>query len=536
MYQITEGKLRKALKFLKKDLHDDWYCDLQNYEDISLDFAKLTLNINNRIKHGRGVYEAQKSVLLNIPKANGGFRYTLELSPIDRIAYHVFGLELVELLDGAISFRVLSQRKSSDSKTLFKPFIEQWNKFENYTRISAAEKYIIETDLSNYFENIQLDLLRFELVDAASTSNLTSSDFLRCMYLIDSVISILKVISFDGTKGLPQNRDISHFLANIYMRHLDKKLNNQTYFRYVDDIRIITSTRAEANQLMLVLVEALRNYGLAINGTKTRILVPGSKDHDECINDFAFEEKKTDAMLNSGKRRFVMQSFHDIFRMTNKLLDDRQINDRHFRFYVNRLVTFLNAKDVSVPKKLRNEIAVKLVDQLKYHPECADQICVLVQALGQHTKLQKSLITWAIDPDNLTYEWAVYSIIKTLTLQNCSSLELQRFCRAVLDDRKHSDPIVGISAVFLNKKASSKIEARISKENSHFLQRHLLIALSFTPPSFLKDRKTPDRIHDEFIGQHFNLNKATRQDGFALVRPSERLTHKELIKEISNYV
>ncbi len=535
MYKITDDKVRRAIKFLKKDIYDDWYCDLQNYSDIFRDVSKIAQLVNQKIELGRGVYIAQKSVLLNIPKGNGGFRYTLELSPIDRIAFHVFGIELIELLDKALPFNILSHRRSLDDDTLFKPPIEQWNKFENYTRVTAQNKFIIETDLSNYFDNIDIEKLRNELVAASAQAGLTSEEFLRCMYLIESVISILKVISFDGKKGLPQNRDISYFLANIYMRHLDAKLKGQTYFRYVDDIRLIAETRPDANRLMLMLVETLREYGLSINSSKTKILAPDTKEHNQFINNFDFEAKKIDAMLNSGKRKYVHESFLKIYQGTYDLLEQNKIHERRFRFYANRLITFFNAKDVSVPKKYKEEIAVSLVGGIDGQPDCADQICVIAQAIGPSRKLQMNLVKWATDTNNITFEWAVYSVIKTLAKQGCRSTVMQRYCWDRLKDPTSSDPIKGISAVFLNRKAARFIESQLARSNSHFLQRHLLIAIAHEPPESLKRKKTSERILPDFAGIHFQLHKTTKSADFSLIRHSDRLSQRVLIKELRSY-
>jgi|GEM_PF-3483824 len=100
MYVVTDDQVRKALKLLKKDIHDDWYCDLQNYTDVFKEIPKVTALINERISKGRGIYIAEKTILFNIPKGNGGFRYSLEFSPLDRLAYHIFGFQLIDLLVG----------------------------------------------------------------------------------------------------------------------------------------------------------------------------------------------------------------------------------------------------------------------------------------------------------------------------------------------------------------------------------------------------------------------------------------------------
>ncbi len=130
MYTVDNEQIHKTIKLLKKDITDDWYCDPQNYQDIFSNTTKITQSINERIAKGNGIYNAEKSLLFNIPKGNGGFRYSLEISPVDRIAYHMFGVELINLLDHTLPFNILSHRKSEDDKTLFKPIIEQWNKFE----------------------------------------------------------------------------------------------------------------------------------------------------------------------------------------------------------------------------------------------------------------------------------------------------------------------------------------------------------------------------------------------------------------------
>lgn len=536
MFTIAEEKIRRAIKFLKKDINDDWYADLQHYADLHSDIPKITQAINQKIKQGRGVYHAHKPSLFNIPKANGGFRYTLELSPIDRLAFHLFGLELIDLLDRSLPFNILSNRKSLDRETLFKHTIEQWNKFQNYTRICGKEKYIIETDLSNYFDNIDIGKLRSELINAASESKLSSDDFLRCMYLIESIIAILRVISFDGTRGLPQNRDISSFLANIYMRPLDARLKQYTYFRYVDDIRIIAESKPSVNQIMLIMVETLREYGLSLNSSKTKILEPGSYEHDKFIHDHDFEAKKLDCMLNSGKKKLVLDSFNTIYQKTLELLDQKKISDRKFRFLSNRLITFLNAKDINIPQTFKNEIAAKLIGAINNQPDCAAEICSLAHAIGPNRKLQNSLVDWATDPNNLTFEWAVYSVIKTLIQENCKSTKLYSFCTNQLKNPSSSDPIRGISSVLLNTRATRTIVTQISKNNSHFLQRHFLIALSNEKPEILFKMKIATHILDDYKGSHSQLHRTSKSKEFKLIKPSERLPQRILIKELRNYV
>jgi len=490
--------------------------------------------LNKKIEEGNGIYIARNSVLFNIPKGNGGFRYTLEFSPLDRIAYHIFGIELINMLDKVLPFNILSHRLNPDKDTLYKPMIEQWNKFINYTRVNSIDSFVIETDLSNYYNNIDISKLKELLIQTASKANLSSDDFLKCSYSIESIISILRKTSFDGMQGLPQNMDISSFLANIYMTPLDDVLSDQFYFRYMDDIRIIVKNRPEANNVMLKVVETLRKYRLAINSSKTRVLEPGTKEHDFFINNFDFDSKKLDAMLNSKKKKFVLESFHEIYNKVIVHLEEKTINERNFRFLNNRLITFLNAKDVAVPQKYKNELADKLIGAINVRPDCADQVCLLAQAIGNNRKLHKNLIEWVINPENHTFEWAVYSIIKILIEQKSGNKELKKFCKENLNDPNISDPIKGISAVYLNNKAKSDITKLFSKDNTFFLQRHLLIALSTEEPQYLRKKNIHRKTLNDFYRVHKILHRATKKSGFQFVMPSARMKQRILIKELGN--
>ena len=306
-------------------------------------------------------------------------------------------------------------------------------------------------------------------------------------------------------------------------------------FPGVTRLRIIADTRNMVNRTMLSVVETLRGYGLSLNGGKTRIIEPGTEEHQKFIDNQDFEAKKLDSMLNSGKKRFVLESFSEIYRGTIDYLEKNKIHERKFRFYANRLVTFLNAKDIFIPKKFKDEISCKLIGGIDGRPDCADQICKLAQAVGPNKLLQKNLVDWVVNDDNLTFEWAVYSVIKTLAIQGCSSKKLRDYCLKVLKDPTSSEPIRGISAVFLNNRAYNAIIKQLSKSNSHFLQRHFLIALAFKKPEDLKKIRFGEFVIEEYRGLHKQIHRASKVSGFKLIRTSERLSQRVLIKELRSY-
>jgi hypothetical protein len=535
MYYVDEATIRVSIKYLKKDINDDWYCDPQNYKDVFTDVTKLTNKINQKIKAGKGIYVAEKSAIFNIPKGNGGFRYTLEQSPIDRLAYHIFGIKLIHYLDRTLPFNILSHRKSLDEDTLYKPYIEQWSKFENFTRICGKDKYIVETDITNYYDNIDIGILKNELINTASEAKLSPEEFIECMFFIESINNILLAISFNGKKGLPQNRDISSFLANIYMKPIDKCLTGITYFRYMDDIRVITDTRPDANRYMLKMVESLRNIGLALNSSKTRILEPKSSIHKEYCEEIDLESRKIDAMINSGKRKYVLESFHEVFKKVIEYLEEGKINERKFRFYANRLIIFLNAKDVTVPRRYKKLLAEKLIGGINVRPDCADQICSLAQAIGSYSSLQEDLSKWVIDEDNLTFEWSVYLVLKTLISQGYSNSDLNKYCNEQLCSDSSSIAIRGVSAIYRNTKSKKEIVEMLSKEESFFLRRHYIVALAKCSQYKIKKMRSGEKINNEILEEHGLLYRQSNEQDFMYIRRSEKQFQRILIKELNGY-
>jgi hypothetical protein len=156
----------------------------------------------------------------------------------------MFGVPIVDAFDSFLSRRVLSHRldvtcnKDKKRRYLFLNNIEQWQKFEEYVRSDAEGKTILQTDLQNYYENIRIHDLHGTLLHCLTQIARTPSDKASLRFCIDSICRCLKSWSYDGTRGLPQNRDISSFLANIYLSSVDTEMiANCDYYRYMDEIR-----------------------------------------------------------------------------------------------------------------------------------------------------------------------------------------------------------------------------------------------------------------------------------------------------------
>ena len=105
--------------------------------------------------------------------------------------------------------------------------------------------------------------------------------------------------------GLPQGPPASSFLGDIFLDHVDRKMEKyEGYFRYMDDIKIFCKNEIEAKIALKDLIIFLRELKLNINAKKTDIL------HGEEIEHKLFDphhELMTiiDKTLDSGNQTLI---------------------------------------------------------------------------------------------------------------------------------------------------------------------------------------------------------------------------------------
>jgi len=339
-FGLYSTDLKQVIRFLKQDMNDDWFKDPLLFEDKFNEEA-ICSYFEKNINKNNGVYSPSSRLLMNIPKKQGTLRYSLETNFYDRIAYHAFGITLIKYFDPLLSRRVFSHRLNnseiikSKPRYLFYNSIVQWTKFKEYIKIDSKNATILFTDVQNYFENINIQVLKeilYRKLTQVQTSGKKKSIIRFC---IDSICNCLQSWAFNSENGLPQNRDISSFLANIYMDPIDNYIINQgyDYYRYMDDIRVICKDEFEARKSLKVICHQLRNLHLSLNGSKTKILKPKTKDHNNFIMDNGIGLEKIDSMFKTKKKQIVALAFKEVKVGIEECINKNDFYSREFRFF-----------------------------------------------------------------------------------------------------------------------------------------------------------------------------------------------------------
>jgi hypothetical protein len=252
-------------KQLRGDMKDDWFFDPLNYADM-LNEATLEGIVQANFEKNAGLYESCERHVFNVPKPNFTLRYALETSLSDRFLYHGLVAHLVPFYDKLLGPSVYSHRydyDKPDERYLFKRGIPAWGDFIGSVK-SALEpgSFLVSTDLTNYYECVNLVRLKAELLSLLPHVEATAEQKYQIRQVLDDLFRCLANRTFDKERDLPQNRDASSFLANVYMHPVDQEMRRLGYeghyFRYMDDVKIVCPNEFAARQALKHLILELR--------------------------------------------------------------------------------------------------------------------------------------------------------------------------------------------------------------------------------------------------------------------------------------
>lgn len=481
-----------VLKHLRQDMRDDWYFDCLQYQDLfnAPNEAKKTIIL--LLQEWNGVYCGARSIVRNIPKKGYGERYGLETDFFDRFIYQAICSFLIPYYDKLLSHRVLSYRydtKPLDPKYLFKPKISRWFTFEGVTlTFVGSKKYLLVTDLSNFFENISRAQLINELELAIPDIQTTGPEKLQIRNAIRTLDKLLEQWTFSGKHGLPQNRDTSSFLSNILLSSVDREMEKKgyDYYRYVDDIRIIADSELHAKRALQDLIRQLRTVGLNINASKTEILAPDTSK-EKLAEYFPSQDSTTNAinyMWQSRSRRLVIRSVTYIFNILIDCIASNNTQSRQFRFAVNRIAQIVESGLFDVNDALSKILLDTLSETLFNEAVSTDQYCRLIKILDQNGRCLPRLEAFVLAEDKAIHDWQNYNIWLLLAVKKHRSVALVELAdRKLQEDMKSGES----AAIFiwlrcvgeteLIKRSVQGFSASLPYQNA----RYLLISASMLP-------------------------------------------------------
>ncbi len=170
------------------------------------------------------------------------------------------------------SFFEIKEHRFSSSRSGYGTYTSWLNFQKELFRFSEERKFVVITDIANYYDSISYVHLRNSLSGIGNVQ--------EC--ILDMLIHVLSGLLWQPDYmprieiGLPQiNLDAPRILAHCFLFDLDKFLDqnkNIDFVRYMDDIDVGLNSIAEAKRILKSLDLVLQTKQIRLNGGKTQIL------------------------------------------------------------------------------------------------------------------------------------------------------------------------------------------------------------------------------------------------------------------------
>lgn len=446
--------LAKAINRLKRDMREDWFPDPLGYSDM------LTQEHIYKILTEEE-YSPSKAQHFEIPKRGFTSRSSIETTLIDRVVYQALVDKIAEELDDRVvrknvySFRY--NTNSRDGEYMFFHPIEQWKKFlhQVHNDLSDENPVLVVTDLTGFFESIVIDHLIGKLkhyVEYYLDSTAQKSEFHGAIELLR--IGLNKWSRSENIKiGIPQNRDASSFLANLYLSEVDDRMLTHgssfgfTYYRYMDDIRMVCSNRYVARRAIKLLTEELRPFGQHLNSKKTQIIFKTDRAVKEYLPDSELVLEQIDSLIRSRRARDIQVAVPMTSKFLNNLIanantdESDTIKNRKFSFCIERMQRFARAPYVSDSidfSSLVEHISEQLLDQ----PWATASFTRFLRAIDSQylsASIWQRISETVLDVNKNIYEWQSYLIWHLMAHHRYSNPQALVSARLIVDQANASN-------------------------------------------------------------------------------------------------
>lgn len=266
--------------------------DLHDYFDFTRSIASRSKQICDSVFDGS--YRAKKPLVYRLEKKLGIKRHMAVPSPYDALALQAIVENLRKGLDDAQPSK--SAFYSRDKHQLKLPheihtgsddvWWVLWPKFQaEIFKFSKAKKFLVVTDLTNYYDSLDLRALRTAIVHKMKASEV----------VVDLMFSVIEDLAWSPdylpkrNVGLPVvNLESFRFLAHVFLFDADEVLMKQTkknFTRWMDDINFGVNTTEAARKTLSDLSDTLKSRGLSLNMAKTQVLTSSQAHHHFCFTD-----------------------------------------------------------------------------------------------------------------------------------------------------------------------------------------------------------------------------------------------------------
>ena len=448
--------LQAALRHVHRtDLAEEPVPDILKHADELGDEGAVLVAAQRRLS-GSG---PDPAIEIDVDKTAIFTRRMTNLGLEDRVAYQAAVASFADRVEARTPSAVFSARLSSNSRYFMKRGPDQWAKWrmDALRKLVPGQEWLAATDLTAYFDTISHRLL---IADIESL-NVDPS-------VVAALREMLREWSISDGVGLPQGPNASRLLGNLFLLPVDEAMleDGWNYSRYLDDIRIVTESRADAVKAIRKFQQECSLRGLIVSSGKTELL---------------FGDKAKESLVSSSQLAAVDYWFHaqvpslardELKKILKQALRPKaNIDTRKARFSLWRLAQL---KEASVLRQV-----LKRLEDLA---PLASVVAAYLQPFTSRKAVIQGLVDFLADPSRC-YSTYLATWLFAAMLEHPGPLPRGWLDQALrrLKDRNQPDFLRAVAAVVVGRgqRAAdvSWMKREISREHDPSVLRALAVGL-----------------------------------------------------------
>jgi excisionase family DNA binding protein len=313
--------LAAALVHVRRtDLSELSVPDVLRYSDQLADEEAVLAAAKNRLAGSPG-----PAIEVDVDKNSLFTRRTIQIDVEDRIAYQAAIASIATRIESQTPDAVYSARLSTDRRYFLARGTKAWVRWRHAVlrQLEPNREWMVATDLTSYFDTIPHRSLIAEIESLNVDPNTVSA--IRGM--------LMEWAPTEGF-GLPQGPNASRLLGNLYLLPVDRAMleHGWAYSRYLDDVRIVTASRAEAVNALRQFQSECRMRGLIVSSAKTQLL-HGAEARAALVSDD--DLAAADYLMEANNSRLARKALKKILKRALK--HEAHLDTRRARFSLYRL-------------------------------------------------------------------------------------------------------------------------------------------------------------------------------------------------------
>jgi hypothetical protein len=282
---FTTGRLHRTARDVRNEAKQVRARDVVDYLDWFVSLDRGIVDLRRSILDGS--YSPSPPSRYEYPKARGAYRLVTVPSIRDAIVYrHIADEALRKATPSKVKGAYFSRRFSTspvgptfklDPIDPYHKFFAIWlayNQYRTRTLLNSPHDVLVVTDISNFFDSIQHELL----LEYLSPLGLPR----KAVGLLGRLLEAFKPRSGHSPNprvGIPQDElDCSRELAHVFLFEHDRRMvaevGEANYVRWMDDQNVGVNSTTGARRTVNLLTRSLGAQLLTLNAGKTRFLTP----------------------------------------------------------------------------------------------------------------------------------------------------------------------------------------------------------------------------------------------------------------------